>query len=108
MRGGSAGDRLARALRAVFEPYFVEVECDGLASRSWTSITFSGERHALRLTVKGGEAGAAADAFLDGLADREIPLAGHLLVDLAVVGEARDAQRCRIVLDLEAITVEAS
>ena len=106
MNRRGAGERLARALCAAFEALGVEAECQSLSNRSWTSITFAGERHALRLIVAGERAGAAADDFLAGLADREVDLDGHLLVDLALVGEDRETGR-RVVLDLDAITVEA-
>ena len=107
MKRFGAGDRLARALCATFEPFGVEAHCQSLANRSWTSITFAGERHTLRLIVAGERAGAAADDFLAGLADREVDLNGHLLVDLGLVDEDRETGGHRVVLDLDAITVEA-
>ena len=104
----SAGDRLARALRAAFEPFAVDVGVEMVANRSWTSITFAGERHALRLVVEGAEAETAADDFLAGLADCQLGVPGHLLVDIGAVADERDADAKRIVIALEAITVEAS
>ena len=101
-----AGDGLARALCMAFGGSDVVASAETLANRSWTSITFSGERHALRLTIEGEGAGAAADAFLAGLAEAELALPGHHLVDLGMVGDDRTADGCRVVLDLEAVTVE--
>ncbi|WP_129793032.1 hypothetical protein [Sphingosinicella sp. CPCC 101087] len=104
-RGGS-GNRLERALRAVFASHDVELVCESRTSRPWTSITFAGERHALALTVTGAEAGTAADAFLAGLGDIDMKLPGHLLVDISAVSDERDADGSRVRLGLEALTVE--
>jgi hypothetical protein len=102
-----AGGRLARALCAAFEGFNVTARCEMLANRSWTSITFSGERHAVRLTIEGVEANTAADAFLAGLEETEFPLPGHYLVDIGAVSDERDPDARRVLLGLEALTVEA-
>ena len=108
MSRAGGGDRLARALCAAFEGFDVATRSEILANRSWTSINFSGERHAFRLTIEGEAAGAAADAFLAGLAEAEFALPGHYVVDIGVVGDERDADAGRVRLGIEAVTVEAA
>jgi hypothetical protein len=97
----SAGDELRRALRAEF----VQLAIESLASRSWASVTFSGARHRLVLRFEGEDAAAAADAFLDGLGEREVVLRGHILADIALVTDERERGMAR--LTVEALTVEA-
>jgi hypothetical protein len=101
-----AGDALARAIRVNFVNFTGVVALDPPASRPWASITFSGERHRLDLRLSGTDAGKAADAFLDGLSEREFDLRGHVLADVALVGDVRDGDS--VCLTLEALTVEAS
>jgi len=97
-----AADRLRRALFAdLAGPAIVEA----LESRSWASITFSGERHRIVLRLAGEGADAAADRFLDGLAEREFALDGHILADITLVSDDRRGDSVR--LTLEALTVEA-
>jgi len=101
-----AGEELARALRGCFIGFAGAVRVEEEVSRRWASVTFSGERHRLRLSLGGAQAAIAADAFLDGLAEREFELRGHILADIALVEDKRDAVSVR--LTLEALTVEAS
>jgi hypothetical protein len=108
MSRSRAGGRLERALSAAFAPHDVEIVCESRTSRPWTSVTFAGERHALALIVSGARAGEAADAFLAGLADMDVNLPGHLLVDIAAVSDTREKDGGRVRLDLEAVTIEAA
>lgn len=96
---------LARALRAAFANFAGLIAIEEQLSREWASITFSGERHRLRLRLDGPHAAAAADAFLDGLAEREFDLGPHILIDIACVGETREGDAVSLVL--EALTIEA-
>ena len=99
----NAGDALIRALRATFVTFGAAAIFEEIASRPWASATFSGARHRLRLRIEGEGAQAAADAFLDGLAEREFELAGHIVADIGLVEDLRgDGVR----LTLEALTVE--
>ena len=102
-----AGAELRRALRVNFVNFGASVTFESLTSRPWASITFAGERHRLTLCLPGPGAQAAVDAFLDGLADREFALHGHVLADIEATGIARDADG-QIRLTLEALTVEDS
>ncbi|HVQ08644.1 MAG TPA: hypothetical protein VMS43_09435 [Allosphingosinicella sp.] len=100
----TAGDSLKRALRAYFVYLGAAVAIESLASRPWASVTFSGARHRLALCIPGPGAAAAADAFLDGLAERDFALAGHVLADIALVDRCEEDEQVRLVL--EALTVK--
>lgn len=102
----SAGDALKRALRVYFVHLGAAVVIESLASRPWASITLSGERHRLSLCLPGPGAAAAADAFLDGLAERDVALAGHVLADIVLAERCDEDEQVRLIL--EALTVEES
>ena len=102
----NAGEELARALGVQFVHFAGSAEILELTGRRWASVTFSGERHRLALRLRGAGAAAAADAFLDGLDEREFALRGHILADIALLGEVREGDVVR--LTLEALTVEES
>lgn len=102
----SAADELRRLAVVNFVNFAGSVEVDEVVSQSWASITFSGERHQIRLRLEGPRAGEAADAFLDGLSEREFELRGHILADIALVSEERPSTQ-QVHLCLEALTVEA-
>ena len=102
-----AGAELKRALRAWFTALGAPLTFETLSSRPWASITFSGERHRLTLCLPGPGAEAAADAFLDGLAEREFALRGHILADIEAAGVECDADG-QVRLTLEALTVAES
>jgi len=102
-----AGAELEKAIRAAFATLAGTLRVEERVSRPWASITFSGERHRLRLGLGGGAgATAAADAFLDGLSEREFNLRGHILADIALLEERREGDS--LSLTLEALTVEES
>jgi hypothetical protein len=96
------------ALIDVISVNFVNFQVEEIRSRSWVSATFSGVRHELTFTTGGEGAGAAADLFLDGLAEREFDLQGHVLADIALVSRSSapgpDGPLVRI--GLEALTLE--
>ncbi|MEA3013283.1 MAG: hypothetical protein QOD42_1828 [Sphingomonadales bacterium] len=102
----TAGDALKRALRVYFVKLGAAVAIESLASRPWASITLSGERHRLSLCLPGPGAAAAADAFLDGLAERDFALGGHILADIALVERSEEDEQVRLIL--EALTVRES
>ena len=103
-----AEDELRRLVRASFAGFDGHFQIEDIESRSWASVTFSGERHTLRLRLRGDEAAAAADAFLGGLTDREFDLDGHVIADIAIVSDERDARGTTVRLGMEVLTVEAS
>ena len=95
---------LKRALRTDIGPFDGLVEVEMLHRRDWASITFTGERHRVRLRLEGDGAAASADAFLDGLGDREFDLPGHFVADIVLMRE--DREDSGVTLVIEALTVE--
>jgi hypothetical protein len=103
-----AADELRRVLGVHFVNFVRfagEMAFERIVSRRWASITFSGEHHEMKLRLEGRGAAAAADAFLERIAEREFPLRGHILADIAVVGNERLSEDL-VRLRLEALTVE--
>lgn len=57
-----------------------------IRSADWASATFVGATHAIDLRFEGPAAAVAAavDRLVAGLADCEIPIAGHIVAEIAV------------------------
>lgn len=110
MKGGrpGTGDRLVRALRDIVAAEDdVTVQAEAVASESWASITFAGERHRICLSVAGLRASQATDRLAAALADLDPDMPGQLLVDIALAARERDpGGGVRIVLN--AVTVETA
>ncbi len=68
--------------------------------RPWASVTFTGARHWVALSV----GPARADEIAAMLPDHEFDLPGHLVADIAVTGTRVDGDRT--VIEIEALTVE--
>jgi hypothetical protein len=98
-----ASSELLRAVRSNIVN-FGRFSVERIRSRSWASATFTGVRHELAFAIEGEDSGAAADAFLAGLADAEFGLRGHFVADIALVSQSREGRRVRI--ELEALTIE--
>lgn len=98
-----ATSALLRAVRATLESAgrFVLEE---VRSRNWASVTFSGARHELAFRLEGEGAEVAAGRFAAGLEAAEFALDGHVLADIALVGDERQPGVAR--MKLEALTVE--
>jgi hypothetical protein len=101
-----AATALLQALGARLENCACAFRVDELISRSWASVTFSGARHRIVVSLVGAGAAAAADSFLTGMEDAEFDLRGHLLADIALIAEDRDLDGERVQVRLEALTVE--
>lgn len=101
-----AAAALLRALGARFRDFECAYRVEELNSRSWASVTFTGARHRVALSLEGDGAAAAADAFLADMSEAEFDLRGHILADIALAGDERDAAGGRVRLSLEALTVE--
>ena len=95
-----------RVVGGKFDKFALTVE--EIRSRSWASATFTGARHELSFRIEGEGADAAADDFLDTLTAAEFDLRGHILADIALVGEERGDDGNWIRISLEALTVEDS
>jgi hypothetical protein len=101
-----AATALLRALGASFARFDCAFRVLELSSRSWASVTFTGARHCVAFSLEGAGAAAAADAFLARIEEAQFDLRGHILADIAVVGNDRSPGGERVELNLEALTVE--
>lgn len=100
------GERLARVVTANIGTFRGDVRVESLEQTDWASVTFTGARHRLRVTLRGdGAVGAAAD-FLERLPDLDLPVPGHIVADIALVSEERGDGGAYASLELEALTVE--
>jgi hypothetical protein len=100
------GKRLARVVGANIGTFRGETRVEPLEQTDWASVTFTGARHRLRVTLEGdGAVGAAAD-FLEQLPDLDLPLPGHIVADIALVAEERGDTGRYAALELEALTIE--
>jgi hypothetical protein len=84
------------------------VGVESVATTDWASITFSGARHRLLVRLEGSGAVGAAAQFLDEFPALEFDIPGHILADLALVGQERDAHGAYAALELEALTIQES
>ena len=100
----SAAAQLLRALvaRSGLDPDRIVV--GRFRSVDWQSLTFTGERHEISLRLAGPNPEAALARLRDGLGDAEWQLAGHVVVDILIVGETAAADGSLLV-DLEALTL---
>lgn len=99
-----AATQFLRFIRANFVT-FEDFRIVAFASRNWASATFAGFRHEVTFRVAGAGAGAAVDAFLDGIEEREADLRGYFLADVALV--ARDDRADGVRVSLEALALVA-
>jgi hypothetical protein len=101
-----ATTELIRVLGLAFSNFTVE----DVRSRDWASATIIGVRHTLTFRTEGEVAQAAADRFLNDLAEAEFDLRGHIVADIALVSESRTSgPRGPLVrICIEALTVEAA
>lgn len=102
-----AAAALTRMARESFASFTGASVVETIVSRPWASITSSGKRHVLRLRLEGDGAAAAADAFLDGLAEREFDLCDHILADIVLISDERAHGGAFVRLGLEALTMAA-
>lgn len=74
-------DRLANALMALTDHHARIVEHREIP---WASVTFCGQRHALRLQFTGTAAIAAGEALIAILPDHEFVIPGKIVADAAI------------------------
>lgn len=72
---------LSRALRASAHGAGLRIELSDARSRPWSSATFDGERIELNLTADG-----AAQGWLAGLGEADLPMRGWFVADLELRG----------------------
>jgi hypothetical protein len=98
-----ATSALLRALRAACDGP-ADFIVDEIRSRSWSSGTFAGARHELAFRLEGEGADEAASRFVEGLDAAAYTLRGHILADIALIGDERRPGSAA--LRVEALTVE--
>lgn len=74
-------------------------------STDWQSLTFIGEQHRIRLRVPQPDAGEIIARLVNGLAESEFSIAGHVVADIAVVGEPERQEDGSFAIAIEALTV---
>lgn len=75
-------------------------------STDWQSLTFIGEQHRIRLRIPSPGADEILAALVNGLADSEFSIPGHVVADIALVGEPERQEDRSVTLTIEALTVE--
>jgi|SRR5688572_18821915 len=104
MTWADAGAELVRAIGDALSGLDLSVTVEAASSQGWTSVTFAGARHQLRLRFE-GRAASAAIPLLEALAANDrLVLRGHLLVELVV--EAQDSDAAGVSARFRALTVE--
>lgn len=74
-------------------------------STDWQSLTFTGERHEIRLRIPGPDAGELVGQLTDGLEDAEFAIPGHIVADVAIADGPAAGADGSIQLTVEALTV---
>ncbi len=76
-------------------------------STDWQSLTFIGEQHKIRFRIPAPGAAETVAKLVNGLADLEFSLPGHLVADIALDGEPEKREDGSVALAIEALTVES-
>lgn len=61
-----------------------EVEFESHAERPWSSATFSGSRHTIRMSFHGSDGIVACENFVEALPDHEFTIPNRLVADATV------------------------
>ena len=73
----------------------------------WSSITFSGSRHAMALAFTGDEAVEAGEAFIAALPEHEFTVARQIVADAAVTSVEHELlPEVRMVVEIELLLLE--
>ena len=75
-------------------------------SVDWQSLTFVGERHSIALRITGPQSNAIVGRITLGLEDADFVIPGHVVADIAVMGEPKPCGDGSTELSLEALTIE--
>ena len=71
----------------------------------WRSLTFTGERHQIRLRVPGPDSLEIVERMCRGLEDAEFSIPGQIVADIALVGVPKCEADGSTSLTIEALTV---
>jgi hypothetical protein len=101
-RGPDAATLLERALCRAAADAGVTMTVDSVESARWSSVTFTGARHEVRISAPHSP---ALDGWLADLPEQEFRMPGHLVADLAVAAISREGGIVRA--GIEMLTVES-
>ena len=76
-----------------------------VASVEWRSLTFTGERHEIRLRVPGPDSIGIVRRMCAGLPEAEFSIPGILVADIEVLGAPTDRADGSVELTIEALTI---
>ena len=76
-----------------------------LQSTEWQSLTFVGERHEFHFRIAGPGADEVVRNLTYGLRHAEFSIPGHIVADIALVGEPEPGSDGSIGVELEALTI---
>ena len=74
-------------------------------SIDWQSLTFTGERHLIRLRISGPDSRSVVERMCAGLEDAEFSIPGVIVADIGVAGTPNRALDGSVSLTIEALTV---
>ncbi|WNO53295.1 hypothetical protein [Stakelama saccharophila] len=100
-RGPDASTLLQRSLLRSAQGKGLSVGIMVADETQWASATFTGARHTIWLRAPDDE---SVESWLAALPDAELPVRGHLVADLVLIGRRSCAGE--IVAGIEALTVE--
>ena len=75
-------------------------------STDWQSLTFIGEQHKIRLRIPAPDASEISGRLVNGLEDCEFSIPGHVVADIALLGEPERQADGSVALTIEALTVQ--
>jgi hypothetical protein len=101
----SAARQLACRLREQLADAPCAVAVEVVQSLDWASITFTGQRHRIAVTLTGQGAEAAGARFLERLIEADLPITGHIVADVSLLTGSVYDDGLLASLDLEAITI---
>ena len=99
-----AASGLIRALLARVGRDRDRILLTNIHSIDWQSLTFTGERHELRLRICGPDGKAVALQLTAGIADAEFALSDHIVADIAV-RSITDEENGSVSVAIEALTI---
>lgn len=97
---------LIKAIRRTLGAFADRAVIEHLSRRDWASATFTGARHAVRITLDGPGADAAATGFVAGLDDHEFDLHRHFVASLALAGDRREGGTVELLVELLVIAAD--
>ena len=101
-------DPATALIRAVLTLARGAAELEEHRGTAWASATFTGMRHAMRVSLLGEDGVRIGEWLASILPDHEFRIAGHLVADIAVTAVHRRAEGTpAMTLTIEALTVEA-